>query len=246
MSTELPGRGARALVVAKAPLPGRVKTRLVPALGAERAARLARAMLLDTIDGCRAEVAEVGVLHASPDEHEALATLLGDDRLVVRQDGAGLEAALLSGMRRTLDERETALLVSSDVPGIPPGSLRRAVAALDAGADVVLGPGDDGGYWLVAMREPHAAPFARIPWSTPDVLSTTLERCKAAHLDVALIDRWRDVDTPDDLVALAGAARLPGRRTEQFIAQHVARRAESDQDARPRASTRPRTEGELP
>lgn len=240
-----PGRGARALVVAKAPVPGQVKTRLAPLLGPHGAAMLARAMLLDVLDGCRAEVDEVGVLHARADERSSLAALLGDGGLVVLQEGTGLEAALLTGMRRTLAERETALLVSADVPGIPAGSLRRAIAALDAGSDVVLGPGDDGGYWLVAMREPHAAPFARIPWSTADVLTVTLERCREARLEVALVERWRDIDTPADLAALRGVS-LPGRRTQLFIAQTVPVGAESSQGAHHDAAPRPRAEGETP
>lgn len=246
VSRRLPGRGARALVVAKAPIPGRVKTRLAPLLGVDGAAALARAMLLDTVDGCRAEVEEVGVLHARADERDALVRLLGDGRLVVRQEGVGLEQALLSGMRHTLAERDAALLVSSDVPGVPPGSLHRALEALTGGADVVLGPGEDGGYWLVGMRHPHPEPFAGIPWSTHAVLDVTLERCRAARLEVALVDRWRDVDTAEDLVALAAAADLPGPRTTQLIAQSAPVRAESRQGAHPDAPVRPRAEGETP
>jgi hypothetical protein len=77
---------------------------------------------------------------------------------------------------------------------------------------------NNGGYWLVGMREPHAAPFERIPWSTGTVVEVTLERCRAAGLEVALVDTWRDVDTPGDLAAIAGAA-IPGRRTRELVAQ---------------------------
>jgi rSAM/selenodomain-associated transferase 1 len=243
---EPPGRGARALVVAKAPVPGRVKTRLVPLLGEEGAAALSRAMLLDTLESCRREVEEVGVLHARADEREALAGLAGPDAVLVRQRGSGLGDALLTGMRRTLAERDAALLVSSDVPGTPAGSLGAALTALRGGADVVLGPCHDGGYWLVGMREVHAAPFADIPWSTGDVLRTTLARCRAAGLGVTLMETWRDVDTPDDLAALAAAADVPGPRTKEFIAQLVADGAESGVVAHPRADAHPREERDTP
>jgi len=83
----------------------------------------------------------------------------------------------------------------------------------------VLGPSDDGGYWLVGMREPHMEPFEHIPWSARTVLEVTLDRCRAAGLEVALVDTWRDVDTPEDLAAIAGAA-IPGRRTRELVAQH--------------------------
>ena len=75
-------------------------------------------------------------------------------------------------------------IISSDIPGLPAGSLASALEALDGGADVVLGPAMDGGYWLVAMRESHAAPFRDIPWSTPAVWAVTLRRCREAGLRV--------------------------------------------------------------
>ncbi|MFO7572715.1 MAG: TIGR04282 family arsenosugar biosynthesis glycosyltransferase [Gaiellaceae bacterium] len=219
VSSGPPGRGARVLVVAKAPEPGRVKTRLVPLLGEHGAATLCRAMLLDTLETCRLEVADVGVLYARAGERAALAALAGPGAPLVLQEGEGHACALRTGMRATLAERDSALLVASDVPGVPPGSPRRALTALEAGADVVLGPSEDGGYWLVGMREPHVAPFERIPWSTGTVLEVTLDRCRAAGLEVALVDSWRDVDTPEDLAAIAGAA-IPGRRTRALVAQH--------------------------
>jgi rSAM/selenodomain-associated transferase 1 len=214
-----PGRGERVLVVAKAPAPGATKTRLVPPLDPVEAAALGRAMLLDTLDSCRAEASDVGVLYARSEEGPELRELAGRDALLVRQEGDGLTDALVSGARIGLGDRDAVALVSSDIPGTPPGALGRAFAALADGADVVLGPGVDGGYWLVALREPHAGPFQDIPWSTDGVLAVTLDRCAAAGLRVALVDSWRDVDTPEDLAALRPElGSLPGRRTAEAIA----------------------------
>jgi ADP-ribose pyrophosphatase len=82
----------------------------------------------------------------------------------------------------------------------------------------VLGPAHDGGYWLIAMREPAEAPFRDIPWSTPAVWAATLERCVAAGLTVASVDLWRDVDTPVDLAfLLEDAESLPAPRTVRAL-----------------------------
>jgi uncharacterized protein len=189
------------LLVAKAPVPGRSKTRLSPPLTPEQAASLQRALLLDTLDACRAEVPETGLLHAEEAEAPVLAELAGPGTRLVLQEGRGLGAALSRGIERFVEGGPVAL-VSSDVPGIPPGSLGRAFAALAGGADVVLGPALDGGYWLIAMKEANPALFREIPWSTPAVYGVTARRCQEAGLELAVLETWRDVDTAVDLGAL--------------------------------------------
>ncbi len=207
------------LIVSKAPLPGRSKTRLVPPLTPEQAVELHRALLLDTLEACRAEVPAAGILHADADEAEALAALAGPDVRLVHQRGRGLEAALAGTMARLLPSGPLAL-VSSDVPGIPRGSIRRAFRALEHGADVVLGPALDGGYWLIAMRSFHDAPFRAIPWSTPAVLGVTIHRCAEAGLRVEVLDHWRDVDTVVDLdFLLERAGELEAPRTVALLAR---------------------------
>ena len=207
---------ATVLVVAKAPLPGRAKTRLVPPLSAEQAADLQRALLLDTLDSCRAEGFEPAVLCAG-EEVAALREAVGTGTRLVAQEGRGLGDALRLGMRRHL-ERGPVAIVSSDIPGLPPGSLGGAFAALEDGADVVLGPARDGGYWLVAMREPHDAPFEDIPMSTAAAYDTTCRRCAEANLTLATVEPWRDVDTAVDLAALLSTAdELPAPRTRALL-----------------------------
>jgi glycosyltransferase A (GT-A) superfamily protein (DUF2064 family)/8-oxo-dGTP pyrophosphatase MutT (NUDIX family) len=184
------------LIVAKAPIPGRAKTRLVPPLTAEQAARLQEALLLDTLEACRAEVPDTGLLHAGPAEAPALARLVGADVPLVPQEGRGLGDALRIGMTQRATRGPTAL-VSSDIPGLPPGSLTRAFTLLEERkCDVVLGPALD------AMRDPSDAPFHAVPWSTPAAYAVTVERCREAGLEVAAVDAWRDVDTLVDLAFL--------------------------------------------
>jgi uncharacterized protein len=204
------------LVVAKAPVPGRAKTRLVPPLTIEAAAALQEALLLDTVETCAREIDDVRLLHASADEAAALRCLVPGVALE-RQEGQGLADALRLGVRRHT-RAGAAAFVSSDIPGVPAGSITAAFAALDDGADVVLGPALDGGYWLVAMRANHEAVFRGIPWSTPAVLATTLEQCRASDLRVALVERCRDIDTSADLAALAaGIDRARSRHTAAML-----------------------------
>lgn len=208
----------RILIVAKAPIPGRAKTRLVPPLTAEQAAALQEALLLDTLEVCRDEAPDTALLHADPFEAPALARLVGPDVPLVLQEGRGLGDALRLGMARGLVGGPTAL-VSSDIPGLPPGSLTRAFTLLEEeSCDVVLGPALDGGYWLIAMREPSDAPFQAIPWSTPAACAVTVQRCEEAGLEVATLDPWRDIDTPVDLAfVLRDVDDLPAPHTARTV-----------------------------
>ncbi len=204
------------LVVAKAPASGRSKTRLVPPLSPEQAAQLHEALLLDTLDSCRAEADDVRILYASPDDAAALARLAPGTPLVL-QEGRGLADALRLGIAGHVGNGPVAI-VSSDVPGMPSGSIAAAFRALAAGADVVLGPALDGGYWLIAMREPHDTPFREIPWSTPAVLAVTRQRCADAGLRIIELSAWRDVDTLVDLAFVARELdRLHAPRTDAFV-----------------------------
>jgi rSAM/selenodomain-associated transferase 1 len=194
------------LVISKAPAVGRAKTRLVPPLTAAQAAELQRALLLDTLDACRAELDHVAILHADPAEAPEFERLAPGTPLVL-QDGRGLEDALGRTFEREVVEGPVAI-VSSDVPGLPADSLERTFAALDGGADVVLGPALDGGYWLIAMARFHPEPLREIPWSTPAVLGVTLARCRDAGLRVELLETWRDLDTVVDLAFVRRGAHL--------------------------------------
>jgi uncharacterized protein len=189
----------RVLIVAKAPRPGHSKTRLVPPLSPDQAAALQTAMLLDTLDGCAREGAQVLIL-APEGDRDALEAL-APGVPVVAQEGRGLADALRLATTRYGAEGPLAL-VSSDIAGVPEGEVAQAFSLLD-GADVVLGPALDGGYWLIAMKEPHQEPFRDIPWSSPACLAVTRDRARAAGLTVAEVAAWRDIDTLADLAALA-------------------------------------------
>jgi rSAM/selenodomain-associated transferase 1 len=204
------------LVVAKAPNGGRSKTRLVPPLSADQAALLHEALLLDTIDACCEQSSDVRLLCATEHDSTALGELVpGVPRVV--QEGVGLGEALRLGIARHISHGPTAV-VSSDIPGLPENAIPHAFAALAEGADVVLGPAADGGYWLLAMRAAHDELFVDIPWSTPAVLAVTRERCVRAGLELVELDVWRDIDTPVDLeLVRRGGERLRAPRTRAVL-----------------------------
>jgi uncharacterized protein len=201
-------------VVAKAPRLGAVKTRLCPPLSPEQAVALYRGFLLDSLD-LAGEVSAVAVRAICPDRGQAaeLATLLPAGCELVVQAEAGLSGALESCFRDGLaDDYQAVAVIASDNPTLPPSLIERAFDLL-AVADVVFGPADDGGYYLVAARALYPTLFREMVWSTAEVLADSLGRCAAAGLTVVLLPAWHDVDTPAALLELGRELdRLPPTR----------------------------------
>jgi len=228
-------------IMAKAPRPGRVKTRLSPPLSPAAAAALARCFLLDTVR----RVAQVGgargaVIYA-PRRARPLFARLAPGFALIPQASGDLGHRLRAAFDRLLrGGTDAAVVIGSDTPSLPPALLRQALRALDDPAtDVVLGPSDDGGYYLVGMRTTHAALFEGIAWSTSTVLAETRARARARALRVRILPGWWDVDTPADLARLRrwlGArpdAQLP--HTRRFLSRlnpHVLRSHLNDVEKR--------------
>ena len=171
-------------------MPGKAKTRLIPALGEEGAARAYARLLQHTIDVARESGLPVE-LRVTGGEVTAFTQLWGDD-LAVTEQGEG-----------DLGERMTrvatpALLIGSDCPGITAPLLRAAADALND-RRVVLGPASDGGYYLLGLREPMPFLFEDMAWSTPQVLPETLARLAARGIGPAILPELSDIDTPEDL-----------------------------------------------
>lgn len=208
--------------MAKAPVPGRVKTRLVPPLSNTEAADLYRCLLLD-------KMLQVGRLHGV-DLYVAYTPVAARTLMrevvpraitLIRQVGADL-GDRLHRLSTSLLERGHlgALLLDSDTPTLPALYLVEAIARLqDEATDLVLGPAEDGGYYLIGLKRPRRALFAGIPWSSSSVLAETLRRASASRLVVATLPTWYDVDTPEDLDRL----REELVRSETLIAPHTRR-----------------------
>jgi len=195
----MPNRPRPLLIFAKAPIPGQVKTRLIPALGAEGACnlylKLLRHSLQQTIDWPATRY-----LYAPQIDHPQLLQLAREHDLVLRQQ-VGID--LGRRMANALAEHpHGALLIGSDCPEMNTAAVQQANAAL-ATYDTAIIPSEDGGYVLIGQREPNPAPFNGMQWSHDKVLHHTRQRLQAAEQSLWEGPTLWDLDEPRDL------ARLP-------------------------------------
>ena len=199
-------------VMAKAPVPGRAKTRLVPPLDPMQAAGLAAAFIADSTANILTAGLSAYVAYTPAGDEGVLAGACAPGAVLLLADGslgeangvAGLGRALLHAVRGLLERgHESVCLLSADSPTIPTRFLVEAARLLAApGERVVLGPAEDGGYWLIGLRSPYAQLFADIPWSTAGVAEATRERAREIGLDLVELPAWYDVDAADDLARL--------------------------------------------
>jgi hypothetical protein len=190
------------VVFLKHPRPGGVKTRLAAAIGAEAAAGLYRALAEHALEATTPTAGEYErlVFFDPPESLPEMRDWLPDVRLMA-QSGHDLGARMADAFARAFARgARRVAIVGTDAPGVSRATAREALSALDA-ADVVIGPADDGGYYLIALRAPGPGLFAGIEWGTPDVREQTLARATAAGLSVRELPHLRDVDTLDDLRA---------------------------------------------
>jgi rSAM/selenodomain-associated transferase 1 len=201
---------AALIVLAKAPRPGRSKTRLCPPCTPRDAAALARAALADTLDAVLATPAARRVLVLDGPVGDWLAPGVE----VVAQRGAGLDERLAHAFA---DVGGPALLVGMDTPQVTRGDLTRGLERLAApGVDAVLGPATDGGYWAIGLRDAQPRAFLGVPMSTARTGRAQHERLRRLGLRVALLPALRDVDRIAD--ARAVAALAPAGRFARALA----------------------------
>ena len=205
--------GDRVLVImAKAPRPGTVKTRLLRSIPAEAVTDLYRRLLDDTMALAHSlSGVKVAVMCPASDVQE-LAQLAGLATAIVAQQGDGLAAGLISVFARfAASGRQHVIAFNSDTPHLPVTLLTNAFETL-AAHDRVVGPTHDGGYYLVGAKAAHAALFHGARMGTNSAFDTLLERARRLELSVGFTDPFYDIDTEDDLTRLAAELRLaPGR-----------------------------------
>jgi uncharacterized protein len=213
------------IVVAKRPAPGQTKTRLTPPLSAAQAAQLYECFLRDTLD----------LMRAVPDVRRAVAYLpidargyfahLAPDFELVSQEGADLGARLDQALTHYLEQGDgSAVIMNSDGPTLPIDYLRRAFIELAAGAEAVLGPTADGGYYLIGLSRPAPRLLREVHMSTSYVLADTLALAHEENLRVTLLPAWYDVDDAASLsrliAELATAPTSVAPHTRSFLRQN--------------------------
>jgi rSAM/selenodomain-associated transferase 1 len=191
------------IVFAKEPNPGQVKTRLVPPLSPEAAARLYQAFLLDILEeSARLSPLSLALAYSPESAEDWFANLAPAGARLFPQAGADLGERMAGAFDWAFRAGYgPVLLRGSDTPDLPGTVILAAQEVLEAGeADVALGPAMDGGYYLVGLRAAHPGLFRDLAWSTPEVLAVTRKRAEKLGLKVHLLEPWRDIDSHDDLL----------------------------------------------
>ncbi|MDZ4801643.1 MAG: TIGR04282 family arsenosugar biosynthesis glycosyltransferase [Bryobacteraceae bacterium] len=186
----------RIAIFAKAPVPGRVKTRLIPPLTPESAAALHQAFVRDVLLVCER------IPDAVPELWTDIDTDAWDDLNVARklQIPGDLGLKMLHAAECGLKEGAgRVVIVGADCPTLPATHLRTAASS---DCDIAITPAEDGGYCAIGFRRTHPAMFDGVEWSSSDALSGTIRACQAAGLTVSLGPFWYDIDTPADLARL--------------------------------------------
>ena len=213
------------ILLAKQPLAGHAKTRLAADVGVERAAEFCGAFVRDSLDVATSRARRLYIA-ASPPESLGLFRSLAPGAGCFAQPDAGFGTRLLHAFETALgDGAQHPVLIGTDSPTLPSHLLSVAQRAL-ATHDVVLGPADDGGYYLFGMNASHPSLFEGIDWSMDRVLSQTLARARAAGLSVFMLPPWYDVDDGHDLERLTSdpllrehtRRALQSRRLDEVVA----------------------------
>jgi rSAM/selenodomain-associated transferase 1 len=191
------------MVVAKKPAPGQTKTRLCPPLTSETAAALYECFLHDTLEIMRSTPDVTRAIVYLPEDAESYFEELAPDFVRSLQEGADLGERLDNLLTAAFNQGASlAVVMDSDSPTLPVAYLNQAFQDLQADADVVLGPCEDGGYYLIGLKAPQPRLLREVQMSTPHVLHDTLAIANELRLRVALLPTWYDVDTANELQRL--------------------------------------------
>lgn len=219
------------VIFAKAPIPGQVKTRLCPPLTPDEAATLHGSFVLDTLERTKLATTTLKLpfdryLACAPSSTHVFFKIMEERHgvKVIDQVGEDLGACMHQAFE-TIFARgyRHGLIIGTDVPTIPLDQLKQALAKLEQ-FDLVLGPAQDGGYYLIGLKQPSPTLFRDIPWSTDQVLKLTQDKAATMGLKTALLELWRDVDTIADLQALIDANIADGKnpKNERIFSNRTA------------------------
>jgi rSAM/selenodomain-associated transferase 1 len=201
-------------MMTRAPVAGHCKTRLRPFLADTAIAELYAAMIADSIASYSRIGAERCVVLAAPENDgvAVLRALVPSNWEVIPQSGNGLGERLANAFRTLKTDRSAVILMDSDSPTLPIEPVAEAVGRLNGDRRALLGPTEDGGYYLIGLSSLDLEVLRDIPWSTPHVMELTLARCASLSLNTELLPAWYDVDQQQDLERLsAELSQSPGQ-----------------------------------
>lgn len=191
------------MIFAKAPVPGRVKTRLAAEFGAAAAADIYRRLGARVVDRLRGGAYRTVIYFDPPEAEPAVRAWLGedDDLEYLPQPAGGLGERLIEAFAWGFDEGRAVCVVGTDIPQLEAGEVETAFSRLEDpdGADAIFGPALDGGYYLLGLRRLWPDLFRLDEWSTDRVLEESLSRAGELGLRVGLLAPLRDVDRPEDV-----------------------------------------------
>ncbi|MFQ5881480.1 MAG: TIGR04282 family arsenosugar biosynthesis glycosyltransferase [Candidatus Methylomirabilales bacterium] len=214
-------------IMAKAPRAGEVKSRLCPPLSTEEAAELYRCFLLDKIEQVRMLKEASPAIAYTPAEGRIFFEEWAPGFVLVLQRGTDLGTRLANSFDQLFAKGYGgALVIDTDTPTLPAGFLQQALDLIATQQiDVVLGPSEDGGYYLIGLRTLHRELFEEMAWSTAQVLPETIRRAEAKGLKIACLPPWFDIDTPDDLerlkVSLVRMEGIAPSHTRRFFMERA-------------------------
>jgi rSAM/selenodomain-associated transferase 1 len=215
-------KNSRSLIIfAKKPVPGRVKTRLSPPFTVEEAAELYSCMLKDTLEMATGLEGVTPVIYFQDDPgageyFSALAPELESLPQVGSDLGERIKSAFSGRFERGFRE---VVIIGSDSPDLPAEYIVEAFNLLaDELVDLVLGPAEDGGYYLLGLKMIQDGLFTGIPWSSGEVLAATVKRAKEVRLGISFLGKWHDIDSAVDLERQELLApNSPAARTRAFL-----------------------------
>lgn len=214
------------IIFAREPLPGKVKTRLAQDIGDEAAAGLYAAMLGDVLVKAASLDDVRTLLFWSLETSGIKCNLAFPELQMFEQQGTTLGERMAEAFETAFKNGiEACCIIGSDSPDLPAEYIRQAFEWLEQNrADVVFGPAEDGGYYLLGLRNICQELFRDIPWSTAAVLESSLKQAEKAGLRTALLPTWYDLDELKDLLRLLDSPESPATRTREAGCKLMANR----------------------
>ena len=209
--------------MAKAPIPNQVKTRMIPSLDPGTVSGLYHNFLLDKIEQVKNIEAQAFIAYTPEAEFAFFQSIAPSGFNLIKQTGSDL-GERLANISRSLFKQDfkKVLMLDSDSPDLPVEYIKKGLEKLD-NCDVVIGPCEDGGYYLIGLSENQPLIFEGIPWSTSRVTELTMNKAKSSGLIVSLLEKWYDIDTIENLQRLKNKMYSSNNRKSSLLCKNTCR-----------------------